>query len=79
MSNGHYLDKIKLNRWLNIRKTTLEVLNKNLKGELNFKVTIENCESLDTYAIDVIAKFLDISSSKLKKITNFQHIYLNQN
>ena len=71
MSKGHNLDKIKLNRWLNIRKTTLEVLNKNLRGELNFKVTLENCESLDTYAIDVIAKFLDISSSKLKKNYKF--------
>jgi len=67
MINSHYLDKVKLNRWLNIRKTTLDVLNKSLRNKINFKITFDNCETLDVYAIDSIAKFLDISSEKLKK------------
>ena len=75
MSDSHYLDKLKLNRWLNIRKTTFVELNKNLKNKLNFKITLENCENLDSYAIDVIAEFLDISPAKLKK-TNVAPTFL---
>ena len=67
MDSGQYLDKIKLNRWLNIRKTTLKELNKQLKNKINFQISLENCENLDSYATNLIADFLEISSSKLKK------------
>tara|TARA_B110000971_G_C19966966_1_gene480705 strand:- start:32 stop:1372 length:1341 start_codon:yes stop_codon:yes gene_type:complete len=67
MANNNYIDKLKLNRWLNIRKITLAVLNKELKNKINFKISLENCEKLDDYALNVIAEFLDITPSKLKK------------
>ena len=67
MIESHYLDKIKLNRWLNVRKTTFEHLNKLLKGKINFKITLENCDSLDKFSINLIAETLDVSVSKLLK------------
>ena len=41
MRGSHYIDKIKLNRWLNVRKTTLEHLNKLLKNKINVKITVK--------------------------------------
>ena len=56
MSKGHYLlDKIKFNRWLNIRKTTIDQLNKDLKYKLNFEISFDNCENLDDYSIKIIS------------------------
>ena len=67
MIESHYLDKIKLNRWLNVRKTTIEHLNKLLENKLNFKVTLENCDSLDKFSINLIAETLDVPVGKLLK------------
>ncbi len=68
MSKGHYLlDKIKFNRWLNIRKTTIDQLNKDLKHKLNFEISFGNCENLDDYSIKIISEYLKILPSKLKK------------
>lgn len=75
MGKSHILDKIKLNRWLNIRKTTIEQLNLKLKSKINLNVTLDNCESLNKYSIDVIADFLEISPLKLKK-TNTTPTYI---
>ena len=75
MGKSHILDKIKLNRWLNIRKTTIEQLNIKLKSKINFNITLDNCESLNKYSIDVIADFLEISPLKLKK-TNTTPTYI---
>ena len=33
------IDRYKLIHWLNIRKTSFEVLNKNLSGKINTKIT----------------------------------------
>lgn len=60
------IDKIKFNRWLNIRKTTINQLNKDLNSKLNFKITFDNCHGIDDYAIDVISKYLEISEEKIK-------------
>jgi hypothetical protein len=59
MSNR--IDKIKLNHWLNIRKTTIEILNKLLGNSLNYKLSLENLENLDEHSIEKIAKVLSIS------------------
>jgi len=75
MGKSHILDKIKLNRWLNIRKTTIEQLNLKLKSKINFNITLDNCESLNKYSIDVIADFLEVSPLKLKK-TNTTPTYI---
>jgi len=68
MNKSHYsLDRLRLNRWLNIRKTTIEQLNKDLKNKLNFKISLDNCENLDDYSINLISDYLDISPDKIKK------------
>ena len=59
------IDKTKLNRWLNIRKITLKHLNKALSKNLNFNITLDNCNTLDSYSINLISEYLDVSSSKL--------------
>ena len=70
MNGNHYLDKIKLNRWLNVRKTSLEHLNKLLKNKINFKITLDNCDSLDKFSVNIIAETLDVPVSKLLKKNN---------
>ena len=70
MNGSQYLDKIKLNRWLNVRKTTLEHLNKLLKNKINFKITLDNCDSLDKFSVNIIAETLDVPVSKLLKKNN---------
>lgn len=68
MNKDHYcLDKIKLNRWLNIRKTTLKHLNEDLKEKLNINITFDNCHYLDDYTIKVISEYLKIPITKLKQ------------
>ena len=67
MIESYRLDRIKLNRWLNVRKTTIEHLNKLLKNKLNFKFTLDNCDSLDKFSINTIAETLDVPAEKLLK------------
>ena len=67
MIESYRLDRIKLNRWLNVRKTTIEHLNKLLKNKLNFKFTLDNCDSLDKFSIETIAETLDVPAEKLLK------------
>jgi hypothetical protein len=69
MDSDQYIDKIKFNRWLNIRKTTLKELNKKLKNKINFEITLDNCESLDSYTVNVVANYLEIEPLKIKKNT----------
>ena len=59
------IDKIKLNRWLNIRKTTINQLNCDLKSELNFKISFDNCHEVDDYASRIISKYLEVSVDKI--------------
>ena len=63
MSNR--IDKIKLNHWLNIRKTSLDVLNNLLSKHLNHKINFENLENLDEHAIEKISEVLSIPKNKL--------------
>ncbi len=58
MSNR--VDSIKLNHWLNIRKTSLNVLNRRLKNHINYEITFNNLEQLDEHTIDQIVKILSI-------------------
>ena len=67
MNERRHLDKVRLNRWLNIRKTTIGDLNKLLRSKLNFKITLDNCENLDQFSINNIAKILQTPSSNLLK------------
>lgn len=63
MSNIKKIDKLKLNHWLNIRKTTISVLNNLLKNKLNYYLTLENLDKTDEYSINLISEVLDIPSS----------------
>ena len=67
MTENFQIDRIKLNRWLNIRKTTIKHLNKDLRNKLNFNLTLDNCHNLDSYSINLISKYLEVSNSKLVK------------
>ena len=67
MNERRHLDKVRLNRWLNIRKTTIGDLNKLLRSKLNFKITLDNCENLDQFSINNIAEILQTPSSNLLK------------
>ena len=58
MSNR--VDKIKLNHWLNIRKTSLDVLNKRLEKHVNYEITFDNLDQLDEHAITQIIKILSV-------------------
>ncbi len=54
------IDKLKLNHWLNIRKTTIQVLNELLKKDLNYEINFENLDETDERAISKIASVLSI-------------------
>ena len=58
MSNR--LDAVKLNHWLNVRKMSLDVLNKLLAKNTNHKVFLNNLENLDTHTINEVEKILDV-------------------
>jgi len=81
MEKNHYsLEKIKLNRWLNVRKTTLSQLNIDLKKKLNFQISFDNCHDLDAYTIKTISDYLEISVDKiLKKKTTPVYLYSSKN
>ena len=49
------IDKVKLNHWLNIRKTTLDVLNGLLKKHINFELTFDNLDQLDNNSVEKLA------------------------
>ncbi len=67
MIRSYQIDKVKFNRWLNIRKTTIRHLNFNLKNKLNFSLTLDNCHELDNYGASIVAKYLDVPIDKLTK------------
>ena len=58
MSNR--IDRVKLNHWLNIRKTTISVLNDLLKRDLNYELSLDNLNVVDNIAIEKIASVLSI-------------------
>ena len=57
------ISRVKLNHWLNIRKTTLSVLNKLLKSHINFHLTLESLNQLDNHSVDKLAEVLSIPPS----------------
>ena len=59
------IDEVKLNHWLNIRKTTFEVLNNYLANRINFKISKNNYAKLDKFSIEKIAEVLEIPTSYL--------------
>ena len=61
------IDKYKLIHWLNIRKTSFEVLNKNLSGKINKKITEKNLDELDQYTANLISEILNISIENIIK------------
>lgn len=61
------LDYIKLNRWLNIRKTTIEKINKDLNRLLNSKIDLKSETEIGDHAIGAIAEYLDIEVNKIIK------------
>ena len=61
------LDYTKLNRWLNIRKTTIDKINEDLYHILNCKIDLSSENEIGDHAIKVIADYLNIESDKIIK------------
>ena len=51
------VDKFRLIHWLNIRKTTIDVLNQLLSNKINRKLSLDDFEYLDMYTTSEIARF----------------------
>ncbi len=67
MNQNISVDKIKLNRWLNVRKLSFDKLNKLLgKSGVN-KITLANCHKTNSETVKKLASILDIPPSKLKE------------
>ena len=62
------VDKYRLIHWLNIRKTTVEVLNELLINKINKKISFDDFENLDMYTAKEIANVLSIPVSNILKV-----------
>ena len=62
-SSSTTVDKFRLIHWLNIRKTTIEVLNNLLSKKINKPISIKDFEDLDMYTAKQIANVLSIPIS----------------
>ena len=61
------VDKFRLIHWLNIRKTTVDVLNQLLSNKINRKLSFDDFEDLDMYTATEIAEVLSIPVSNILK------------
>jgi hypothetical protein len=59
------VDKYRLIHWLNIRKTTVEVLNELLANKINHKISFNDFENLDLYTATEIAEVLSVPVSNI--------------
>ena len=59
------VDKYKLIHWLNVRKTTVEELNKLLANKINQKISSDDFEDLDIYTAKEVAEALLIPVSNI--------------
>ncbi len=66
-SETKIVDKFRLIHWLNIRKTTIDVLNELLSNKINKKLSVEDFENLDMYTASEIANVLSIPVSDILK------------
>ena len=62
------VDKYRLIHWLNIRKTTIEVLNELLANKINKKISLDDFENIDMYTAKEIATVLSIPVSNILKV-----------
>ena len=67
ISETKIVDKFRLIHWLNIRKTTIEVLNELLSNKINRKLSFDDFEDLDMYTATEIADVLSIPVSNILK------------
>ena len=65
MSNR--IDQIKFNHWLNIRKTSIDVLNDLLRNFINYQINFSNLDQADEHTVDKIAEILSIPKSYILK------------
>ncbi len=61
------VDKYRLIHWLNIRKTTVDVLNELLSNKINKTISFDDFESLDLYTATKIANVLSIPVENILK------------
>ena len=61
------IDKFKLIHWLNVRKTSFDILNNSLLGKINTKITEINLDKLDLYTSNLISEVLNIPVESIIK------------
>ncbi len=61
------IDKYKLIHWLNIRKTSFDVLNNILYGKINKQISEKNLNEIDNYTANLISEELNIPLEKIIK------------
>ena len=61
------IDKYKLIHWLNIRKTSFDVLNNILSGKINKQISEKNLNEIDNYTANLISEELNIPLEKIIK------------
>ena len=66
-SETKIVDKFRLIHWLNIRKTTIDVLNDLLSNKINRKLSFDDFEDLGMYTATTIADVLSIQVSDILK------------
>lgn len=65
MKKNNSVDPLKIIHWLNVRKSTFDVLNSYLKDKINFVINKENLDDLDSFSLEKIAEFLDVPKKSL--------------
>ncbi len=76
MKKNNSVDPLKIIHWLNVRKSTFDVLNSYLKDKINFVVNKENLDELDAFSLEKIAEFLDVPKKALitdKSVPSYIH------
>ena len=65
MKKNNSVDPLKIIHWLNVRKSTFDVLNSYLKNKINFVLNKENLSELDSFSLEKVAEFLDVPKKAL--------------
>ncbi len=65
MKKNNLVDPLKIIHWLNVRKSTFDVLNAYLKNKINFVLNKENLSELDSFSLEKVAEFLDVPKKAL--------------
>ena len=70
------IDTNKLIHWLNIRKTTFDVLNDKISRFSNLRINRNNLSELDRNSVEKISELLEIPTNYILKTVKYLTLYL---